>query len=201
MRELRIRIAGTGASNILGCGHITNQEYWSEFIHGKRDFTNPLLIGFAEYGKAAEEPLVTLFSLDNPSFLVRSNKDLIVSQENSFMVGIPDAYLLDKSGNRGILEIKTKTVFSKNQYMNVLGDFVDTYYWQIVHYLLVEKDLQYAICKMQIKRNWNEDILVKSYYWERSVLQDSIDLLEKEEILFMQYVYEKKKPPLRLPSI
>lgn len=201
MQQLRTRIAGTGASNILGCGYINNQEYFKEFIEGKRDFTDPDLIEFAEYGKGAEAPLVELFALDFPEYIVTPNTELVISKEYEFMVGIPDAYIIDFLGNKGILEIKTRTAFSKAQFNDVVYDFIERYYWQIIHYLLIDKDAEYAICKMQIKKSWCKDVFTKYYSWTRNEVQKDIDFLEREEILFMDCVNKKIQPPLRLPNI
>lgn len=196
-------IGGSDASAVVGMNpYKTNIELFEEKIGCKipEDISDkPYVI----YGKCAEEHIRELFKLDYPEYEVEHHEFRILqSVKYPFMQASLDGELLDESGRKGILEIKTTNILQNMQYEKWKDRIPDNYYLQVLHYLLVT-GYEFVVLRARLKSNWGKEIRVqeKDYFIERDEVQEDLDYLLKEEIKFWKYVESERKPSLILPQI
>ena len=191
-------IGGSDASSIFGLNpYKSNVELWEE----KTGIKEPKQVSnneSAEYGLKAEEYLLKLFQLDFPDYEVSAPKDTVY--QNGFMFASLDGEIKDKkTGEMGILEIKTTSILSSMHREKWNDKIPDNYYIQILHYLAVT-GYSFAILKAQLKYTDGEFPYLKTIHRiiKREEVKDDIEFLISEEKKFWQCVVDKKRPPLKL---
>lgn len=196
-------IGGSDASAVLGLNPWkTNVELWEE----KSGLKPPKEVSCAEaveYGSKAEAWLAKLFELDFPEYRLTTPKN-IVYRRDGFMFASLDGEIEDRAGRKGILEIKTSTIFSSMSKERWANKIPQNYYIQLLHYLLVT-GYDFAILKAQLKSSQDGGVYLQTRHYyvdaaDESVKVDMQYLLEAEKA-FWADVKTKKRPALILPRI
>ena len=197
-------IGGSDAGVIIGANKWKNNvELWEEKVGIKKpaDLSkNPLVT----YGKEAEKHLRELFKLDFPEYSVGyEDNNMWLNERYPFAHASLDGWITDKDGHYGILEIKTATINSKAHGEEWKNGIPQSYYAQILHYLMVT-EFDFAIVKAQLKYDFDGEMLyvaTKHYRIDRAEIEDEISFLEEEERKFAQYIKDGIRPSLNLPEI
>lgn len=204
--EARMKgIGGSDISAIIGLNPWkSNVDVWEEKVLGK---TSPISnMAAVNYGKKAEKHLIELFKLDFPQYKVFAVGQTIRKHpEYDFIIGTLDGELTEKeSGRKGVLEIKTTEILNSMHREKWKDKVPDSYFCQVCWYLLVT-GFDFAVLKAQLKSVMNDGEIycqTKHYHIERNEVEEDIDLLKREALIFWNdYVVPKKMPPLRLPAI
>lgn len=199
----RKTISATVASCVMGCGYINNVELWEEFFTGKKPMRYNME-EFLQYGKHAEEHLLQLLALDYPEYTLESNVDIEKCSIKPYRTGKVDAKAMHSVYGNGFIEIKTMKVHRSTE-LNIWkdGSIPLKWYWQMIHYFLINPTYKFGVLKAQVKLNWSDDFQIK----HRLLLRDnpntlaSIEYLDKEEDRLWNHVLNKTKPNLKLPII
>lgn len=196
-------IGGSDASAIIGKNpYKTNIELFEEKT-GRRIAPDISEKPYVIYGKRAEEPIRTLFSLDYPEYEVEHHENRILrSAEHPFLQASLDGELTDSEGRKGVLEIKTTNILQSRQREKWDGRVPDNYYIQVLHYLLVT-GYQFAVIRAHLVSLWERDVRtqVKHYFIERQEVEGDLAYLLAQEQRFWEYVEAGRKPPLILPEL
>lgn len=200
----RKAIGGSDAACVIGMNPWkTNVELWLE----KTGQCEPDDISdkpVVRYGTKAEAPLRQLFKLDYPDMKVQYKANNIwVNEKYPWAHASLDGWLTDKTGRKGILEIKTTNVMSSRQKEEWKDKIPDNYYCQTLHYLAVT-EFDFVILKAQLKWEIEKEVYcqTKHYRIERADVQSDIDALMAEEKRFWnENIVKRKKPALILPNI
>lgn len=152
--------------------------------------------GVLKYGQDNENIIRQLFIIDyRTKYKVEyANNCLVYSKLHKGLSCSPDSLLLEigrkMQGRKGILEIKTAYAKNDEQLEEWNKNIPINYYIQVLHQLLVMKDLEFALLRVKIKVY---DKSVKEYYYvikdyviERSDVQADIDFIEKTECEFIE---------------
>lgn len=203
LQERAGRIGGSDASAIVGMNpYKTNVDLWNEKI-GR---TVPEDISdkpYVKYGTKAEEHLRELFKLDFPEYKVfYEENNMFTNDRFPFAHASLDGWIMDSSGKKGILEIKTTNILQSMQKEKWNNRIPDNYYIQILHYLMIT-EYDFAILVAQLKSEFNGEIYkqTKHYYIDRAEVEEDIKFLEYSEMIFWQQVQERREPGLILPPI
>ena len=201
--KARTRIGGSDASAIVGMNpYKTNVRLWEE----KTGLVNPEDISdkpFVKYGTQAEMHLRGLFRLDFPEFKVSyRNNNIFTNDSFPWAHASLDGWITDKSGRKGVLEIKTTEILQSMQKEKWNQRIPDNYYIQILHYLMVT-EFDFAVLKAQLKTVFDgiPYLQTKHYIIERSDVEEDIEFLAQEEKTFWYHVEDGTKPDLILPNI
>lgn len=196
-------IGGSDASAIVGMNpYKTNIELFEEKT-GRRIPENISEKPYVKYGNDAEPLIRALFALDYPEYEVAYHENRILRNNTyPFLQASLDGELVDKSGRKGILEIKTSNILRFMQYEKWKDRIPDNYYIQVLHYLLVT-GYDFVVLRAHLLSDWGQDkrTTVKHYFIERSDVENDLDMLLREEKRFWEYVESGRKPPLILPEI
>ncbi len=201
-------IGGSEAGCVLGVNkYKSNVQLWEE----KTGRTIPEDISdkpAVKFGKFTEAPIRELFKQDYPDYKVEYHEFwMYVNDKYPFIFATLDGELTDPNGRRGILEIKTTTVQNPNQWNEWETSehepkIPESYYAQILHQLAAT-GWDFAVLKAYI-RYYRDGVLraaIRHYFIEREDVGDDIDYLIQQEIKFMRYVRQDKRPPQILPGI
>lgn len=196
-------IGGSEASSIVNCNpYMSNVELWEykTGIKQREDIGNKPCV---KYGKQSEQYIRALFLLDYPEYASEYHEyDIIFNDDYPFVFATLDGELTDTKGRKGILEIKTTEILNPSQWAKWDKQIPQNYYVQILHQLIAT-GFEFAVLNVQIKytKNGEKFKTVRTYFFERTDLQDDINYLVREEIKFNKLVIEKKRPNLQLPKI
>lgn len=197
-------IGGSDASAVLGLNPWkSNVELWEEKV-GLRAQLAIADNAAVEYGTKAEKPLRDLFLLDFPEYRISTIKNSVFKADD-FMFASLDGELVDKKTKRkGVLEIKTSTIFSSMNRERWAGKIPQNYYIQLLHYLLVT-GYDFAILKAQLKSSQDGGVYLQTRHYyvdgtDENVKGDMQYLFEAERA-FWADVKAKKRPALILPQI
>lgn len=203
LHERTAGIGGSDAAAIIGLNPWKdNVQLWKE----KAGIAEPEDISYkpyVQYGTKAEPLLRELFKLDFPEYEVEYiENNSWYNDRFPFARASLDGWLTDKDGRKGILEIKTTNILSSMSKEKWKDGVPDTYYCQLLHYLMVT-EFSFAVLKAQLKYEYVNDIRLETrhYFMEREEVQDQIDYLMEEEKRFWDQVQLKQRPALRLPEI
>jgi putative phage-type endonuclease len=203
-------IGGSEAAAVIGRSPwCSNVELWRRKTGRAKapDISNNEAV---QYGHDAEPLIRDLFALDyadkyEVSYL--GAFDLVTNPEHPFIFATLDGRLVEKAtGRKGILEIKTTNIVQSMQKEKWWRDgkpcIPDQYYAQCVHQLL-STGWDFVVLHAQLKYTYGNDVRSerRTYFIERSEVQDDLDYLLKEEIKFFGYVERDECPPLILPDI
>lgn len=177
-------IGGSDSSAVIGKNpwKTTDQLYREKvgLIHSP-DISNNESV---KYGKSAEEPLRRLFQLDHPDLIVNyKNKTILRNREFPFLLYSPDGLLKEReSGRKGILEIKTTTIFQSFQKEKWKDYIPENYLYQVLHGLIVtEFDFVILRAKLKFSDDYQQ---IKEYTIEREVFREVIEDHKKSIISF-----------------
>lgn len=196
-------IGGSEISAVLGLNpYLSNVSLW-ELKTGRREQEDISEKPYVKYGRAAEQYLRELFSLDFPEYEVGYiDNNSFKNDKYPWAKASLDGWLTDKDGRKGILEIKTTEILSSMHKEKWRDKIPDNYYCQVLLYIaVIEAD--FAILKAQLKTEFDgmPYIQTKHYHIERQEVQEDIDYIMKQGAEFWEYVKADKKPPLVLPDI
>lgn len=205
LQERMRGIGGSDAASVIGKNPWkTNIQLWEE----KTGKIKPQEISqqpHVRYGTQAEEFLRALFCLDYPQYtLVYEPDTLLRDREYPFLTASLDGILTEKKTKRkGILEIKTANIMTRQQMREWENRLPQQYYIQCLHYLMVT-GYSYVILKAQKRISWKDPLqfLTSHYFILSDDVKDDIFYLREKEIEFWNInVKQNIKPALILPDI
>lgn len=200
-----VGIGGSDAGAVVGLNHWkTNVDLWKEKT-GISKGNNGSDTQAVKFGKEAEKYIRGLFVLEHPECLVDYHEFwMYLNGENDFMYATLDGELKDRNtGEKGILEIKTTTIHNSNQWNDWENRIPDSYYVQVLHQLACT-GWNFAILKayiMYTAKDGGNNVTIREYRIDRKDVVLEIEYLLQKEREFIQYVRDKKEPPLILPRI
>ena len=197
------RIGGSDAAAVLGKSpFITNEHLW-EIKTGRLVQPDISSEDAVRYGTLAEDHLRELFKIDFPDYYVGYEpNNMFTNPKYPFAHASLDGWL-NKDGKMGILEIITALVNTRLQAEKWRDRIPDTYYCQVLHYLMVT-GWDFVILKAQLKYQIGDELpylQTRHYYIDRADVEQDIATLEKAEREFWRYVQEDKRPAVILPEI
>ena len=158
---------------------------------------NPLVI----YGTKAEEHIRALFALDHPNLKVEYvPNNSWHNTEFPFAAASLDGFTTDENGRKGILEIKTATITSKQQALKWKDAIPDNYYCQVLFYLGVT-GWDYVDLRANLKYDFPDSdlyISTRDYHIERSEVEEDIELVMEKAAVFAEALRKNKEPSLLL---
>ena len=203
---LQGRCAGIGASNAASA---IGQSRWRSNVKLFRLITGKEkggeLIGntAVEFGNRAEPVMRELFKLKHPEYTVEYHQYDILSQDNlpwlratldgDLWVDTPKRY----GQNKGVLEIKTATLKTKQQWEEWNGRMPQHYYIQCLHQLLAT-GWDYVILFALLMGN--SEWVIREFEIYRDDVEDDLAWLLEEEKKFWGYVERNEEPPEILPD-
>ena len=198
------RMNGIGASEaaaVVGLSPFeTTYELWERKTGRRRDKD---LSGSAvvEYGNRLEPAMRTMFQAEHPELTVEYHQfDVLYQTERPWMTATLDGELIDESGRRGVLEIKTAQVGKKTQYDKWRDAVPINYLAQTLHQMLVTGwDYVYLYAKL-VKLNGDSEL--RTYLITAEGHKEDMNWLLQEETKFWnEYILQQKAPPNVLPSL
>lgn len=205
LEERKKGIGGSDAAVIVNKNPYKNTiQLWEEKV-GIKETEDISDKSYVQYGTNAEEYLRELFKLDYPQYEVKhEDYSIIRHPKYPFLFASLDGQLINtKTGEMGILEIKTSEILKSKQKEKWKDRIPDNYYCQVLHYLNVT-GYSFAILKVQLKYKFDDDVKLETrhYYIDRNeTVEQDIKFLEEKEVEFWNnYVVTKKQPPLLLPE-
>ena len=175
----------------------SQQELWKEKTGRKNpdDISeNPLVA----YGTKAEEHLRALFSLKHPEYEVEYHAYRVYQHdEYDWLTCTLDGEIVEtETGRRGILEIKTKLIFSAADREEWNGKIPSGYYCQVCEQLFVT-GYDFAILVAELRRS-DGSAEILEYMIERADSQADIEWVIRKAVDFHKYIEEDKEPPMKL---
>lgn len=157
-----------------------------------------------EFGNRAEPVMRELFKLKHPEYTVEYHQyDILHQDTNEFIRATLDGDLWVDTPkrygqNKGILEIKTATLKTKQQWEEWNGRMPQHYYIQCLHQLLAT-GWDYVILFSLLMGN--NDWTIREFEIYRDDVEDDLACLLEEEKKFWGYVERNEEPPEILPDI
>ena len=196
-------IGGSDAGTVLGVNkYKTNVDLWYEKT-GQREPEDISDKPAVKFGKFAEEHLRELFRQDYPEYQVDYHEFWIYRNDKyPFIFATLDGELIDESGRRGVLEIKTTTIQNRLQWDEWEGRIPDSYYAQVLHQLAAT-GWDFAILKAYIRyyKDGELRVAIRHYRIERRDVAEEIDYLIDREAEFWNKVVHRIMPAVILPQI
>lgn len=203
-KQGRLRgIGGSDAAAIVGMSPYKTNVRLFEELTGRRE---PEDISGKEcviYGHAAEGLIRNLFSLDYPGYQVEHyDWRILQSRPWPFLQASLDGEIMDASGRRGVLEIKTAEIFGRRHREKWEGRIPDHYYIQALHYLLVT-GYDFAVLRARLvsRRDGIVQAREEDYFVERAEVEEDLKYLLSAEEKFWSYVEAGRYPPQALPEL
>ena len=161
------------------------------------------------YGVKCEPLIRKLFAYDHSEkYRIHSpkNNEMYRRKDKKYMTATLDGIIYDKATHKkGILEIKTHDIRNKKDLAEWTDKIPENYYIQVLHYLLVMNDFDFAVltAKLRFFDYYSEDgkKLIKTeiryYYIDRNDEQTKKDIeyLDKKETEFWENNVLKKQMP------
>lgn len=158
-----------------------------------------------QYGIAAEPVIRELFKISYPQYkmhYIENNSWL--NDRIPFAAASLDGWLVEKeTGRKGIWESKTSEIVSSMHKEKWAGRIPDNYYAQLLHYLMVCEDCEFAHLTALLTFKFDDKEIyqqVKNYHIERSEVEEDIEFLKSSESNFWWAVQNKSRPALLLPN-
>lgn len=191
-------LGASEAGAILGVGFISKVDLW-KMKTGRaipKDLSdNPAVA----YGNRAEEPLRQLFMAKHPELKLEYNPyDYVFQSERPWLRATLDGELTDRSGAKGILEIKTSSCLSRADWAKWNNRVPDGYLAQVTHqFLATEFSYTYLFAEL-VGSDGNSSL--REYLFLRDDMREDMEYLLEEEEKFWRSVTEDRVPavPLRL---
>ena len=189
-------LGGSDAGAIIGVNKWkSNTELYAELI-GEATPEDISEKPAVKYGTNCEPSLRQLFRYDFPEMKVYSREyEILQNNALPFLMASVDGELTDPEGRKGILEIKTTTIWQPRYLAQWENRIPDTYYCQILHYMIVTR-YEFVKVKALINLGYRDDKLqqVRHYHFERRECEDDMRYLLNEEIKFWKHVEHRQKP-------
>ena len=116
-----------------------------------------------------------------------------------------DGWIVEKkTGRKGIWESKTSEIVSSMHKEKWAGRIPDNYYAQLLHYLMVREDCEFAHLTALLTFKFDDKEIyqqVKNYHIERREVEEDIEFLKSSESNFWVSVQNKQRPALLLPNV
>lgn len=200
----RQKIGGSDAGVILGLSKWRdNLTLWRE----KCGFSDPEDISdkpFVKYGVEAEPYIREIFRLHHPEWAIGyEENNMWTNDKYPFAHASLDGWIETQDGKYGILEIKTTEISSKANAAEWDGRIPDTYYCQLLHYLMVTGFDFAVLCgELKVHRaDGSEEWRIVERRIDRAEVQADIDELEQKERAFWWHVEDKTEPGRLLLAI
>ncbi len=190
----RTHIGGSDVSIIMGKNPFNSdiQKLWrikTGRIEQEDISNNPAV----KRGVDSENLLIEHFKINNPDYTVSKLEKTLESTEYPFMSANLDG-VLEYEGKKGVLEIKTASCPTYEDYkVKWKNDIPIYYYLQIQHYLKVtgwEYAILYADIKLDFAQNKHE---IRQYFIERD--EPDIKEMMEAEIWFNSLIINDIEPP------
>lgn len=199
-------LGGSDASAVVGKNpYMSNTELW-EYKTGLATPEDISEKSYVQFGVASEPLLRELFKLTYPKYemhYVENNSWL--NDKFPFMAASLDGWLTEKETSRkGIWECKTSEIVSSMHKEKWQNQIPDNYYVQLLHYLLVREDCDFAHLTALLTFKFEDREVyqqIKNYHIERSDVEEDLQYLANEEKRFWGHKLSGKKPPLLLPNL
>lgn len=197
-------IGGSSASAILNKNPwLSKIDLYNSLLYGTRNEVT--LNDNIKYGIECEEILRKHFALSfKEKYKVKATKgySMYRDKEKPYLTATLDGELLDlMTHEKGVLEIKTHDVRNNEDLENRTNGLPQNYFVQLLHYLLVRKDMKFAILYAELRfydftngKKYDHSEL-RYYFIKRKEVQDQIDYLEKKEVEFYEENVAKKILP------
>lgn len=152
---------------------------------------------YVRYGQSAEEHVRQLFMLKHEELkLTYRPYDFVFQKERPWLRATLDGELEDEEGAKGILEIKTSFIKSKNDLAKWNDRIPDQYLVQIAHqFLATDFDFAYLTAELIFQ---NFDSQIRTYYFLKDDLSEDMDWLLHEEEQFWKSVESGNSPNVKL---
>lgn len=202
-------LGGSSASAIMGKSpYMSKLELYRAIVMPNKthyDKTNEAM----QYGTKCEPIVRKLFVEDfDGVYKVHTprNNEMYRRIDKPYMTATLDGLLTDmKTGKKGILEIKTHDIKNRKDDEDWRDHIPDNYYIQVLHYLLVMNDCDFAIlsAKLRFFDYYHEDgkklleTRIRYYYIDRNDerIKRDLCLLEIKETDFWENNVKKKIMP------
>ena len=204
LKKRKSYIGGSDAGAVMGLNpYMSNVDLW-EIKTGRKESPDISNESFVKFGHDAEPFLREMFKLDYPEIKVcYMDNNMWLNDRFPYAHASLDGWLECEAG-KGILEIKTVNVQNSAQLMEWNNRIPNSYYCQVLHYLMVT-EFDFAILKARLKWNATEEkplyCQIRHYLIERKDCENDIMSLAREEEKFMLSVERDIKPNLKLPQI
>ena len=196
-----VSIGASEAAAVVGLSPFeTTYELWERKTGRRRDKD---LSGNAvvERGNRIEPAMRTMFQAEHPEMKLEYHQFDVLYQDNRpWMTATLDGELIDESGRRGVLEIKTSSVGKKSQWEKWKDAIPAHYLCQVCQQLLVTGwEYAYLYAKL-VKLNGDSEL--RTYYISAEEHKEDMNWLLQEETKFWnEYILQQKAPPNVLPSL
>ena len=199
-------IGGSDAASIIGLNPWkSNVQLWQE----KTGQIVPEDISskpYVQFGIAAEPIIRDLFQISYPQYKVEYvENNSYINDRIPWAAASLDGEITEiTTGRKGIFECKTTEIVSSMAKEKWAGRLPDNYFAQLVHYLMVREDCEFAHLTALLTFKFADKEIyqqIKNYHIERAEVQADIDYLMQEGEKFWRYVERNERPPLRLPDL
>ena len=197
------KVTGTLISAIVGENPYMSNVQAYQYLMKDKQFELEDISGKPQviYGKEAEKHIRNLFALDHPEYQVIAPSsetfELYENVEHPFMAGTLDGVIVDKDGNKGVLEIKTSEVLtSRHREQWSKGNVPSNYYCQVLWYMAIT-GFKFAVLHAQLKYRDSGEVWTtrRDYVFKYDDVKDDIDYLKSKGIEFWREYYLKRKEP------
>lgn len=173
----------------------SKQDLWREKT-GRKQPDDLSANEVVSYGTNAEEHLRALFALKHKEYEVEYHPYRVYQhREYEWLTCTLDGEII--SGDRkGVLEIKTKLIFSPKDYDEWNGRIPSGYYCQICEQLSVT-EYTFAILLVELRKP-DASAEIREYLIERTDVENDIRYVVDKAVEFHKYIEADKEPPLKL---
>lgn len=199
-------IGGSDSACIIGLNPWkSNVDLWKEKT-GKVEAEDISSKPYVQFGINAEPILRDLFRLNYPQYkLDYDENNSYLNDKYPFAAASLDGELTDiTTGRKGIWECKTTEIVSSMSKEKWAGKIPDNYYCQILHYLLVREDCEFAHLTALLTFKFEDKELyqqIKNYHIERADVAEDIAYLAEKESEFYESLKSGRCPALILPDL
>lgn len=204
LEERKKGIGGSDAATIVNKNPYKNiVQLWEEKT-GRRNAEDISDKPYVKYGTEMEDILRESFKIKNPDFELKHEEYSIIRHpEYQFLFASLDGILIDKkTGELGILEIKTSNIHRSSSKEKWKDGIPDNYYCQVLHYMNVTGA---TFARLFAELTYANDYQVTKTYEidanDEKTKASMKKLLEEEIKFWKKYVETGIRPPLPLPEI
>ena len=189
-------IGASEAGSVIGMGFMSKIDLW-KIKTGKAKLKDLSANPAVAYGNRAEDALRQLFMAKHPELELEYRPyDFVFQSERPWLRATLDGELTDEDGDRGILEIKTATCISREDWAKWNGRVPDGYLCQLAHQFLAT-DYSFAYLFAELTGADGNSSL-RTYLFFRDDMQPNMDYLLAEEEKFWDCVTSGKIPSVPL---
>lgn len=204
LEERKKGIGGSDAATIVDKNPYKNiVQLWEEKT-GRKNAEDISDKPCVKYGTEMENILRESFKIKNPDFEVKHEEYSIIRHpEYPFLFASLDGILIDKkTGEFGILEIKTSNIHRSSSKEKWKDCIPDNYYCQVLHYMNVTGA---TFARLFAELTYANDYQVTKTYEidanDEKTKASMKKLLEEEIKFWKEHVETDIRPPLPLPEI